>query len=532
MLTEIRLDKFKAFKELQQIPMKKITLLYGPNSAGKSSIIQSLLLLKQTMSEIEQDNSVLITKGKMVNLGNYREMVYSHDIKEKITIYNEFENVFKVLYASKRIRDTIQKAGYETVYSVKDINQITLDSIKVYINNDSTPFAVLEKTEKKVLGFRKKLYRVNSIRKTTGELFEITYLDKDHELLKEYFDLFMANLPNLMSQISKEIESGEQYLELRKSRKDSTVNKSQNLQSYFKEIENMKKELQTMHNYDYDKYYLDVLNLAKKNFFSIDGFLIGSVTLMETEDDKSHTIISRYQRDILNVEELIYAVSVGYKSMMDSIIYLGPLREYPERHYIFSGVSPTNVGKSGKFTSDLLFLNEDLKKEVNEWLKRFGIDYSVIIKNINDDNVSDVYSMRLNDEKNQISVSPLDVGFGISQILPIIVQSLISKNSIICIEQPEIHIHPRLQTVFGSFISEVIDKGNQFIIETHSEHIILRLKKLIREGKLKNDDVSVIYVDRTENGSKCLELRLDKSGNFIDDWPDGFFEDGYDEVFS
>ena len=59
----------------------------------------------------------------------------------------------------------------------------------------------------------------------------------------------------------------------------------------------------------------------------------------------------------------------------------------------------------------------------------------------------------------------------------------------------------------------------------------MRLKRLIREGKLTNDDVCVIYVQRTKNGSKCLELRLDEDGDFIDEWPDGFFEDGYKEVF-
>jgi predicted ATPase len=110
---------------------------------------------------------------------------------------------------------------------------------------------------------------------------------------------------------------------------------------------------------------------------------------------------------------------------------------------------------------------------------------------------------------------------------------MLSRNSTLLIEQPEIHIHPRLQAELGSLLAECIKPPfeNQFIIETHSEHLILRLQKLIRKGELKPEDISVIYVDRGTEGSKCLHLRLDEEGDFIDEWPGGFFEEDFNEIF-
>lgn len=279
-------------------------------------------------------------------------------------------------------------------------------------------------------------------------------------------------------------------------------------------------------NEDINILYDKLIKFSKCLIIDVNGFLISGVGIDRKVKYDEVNMINGFE-----IDGLLMLTAVNYRKEVSSITYLGPLREYPERHYIFSGSSPINVGKSGKNMTDMLFMNKPLIKEVNEWLDRFEINYNMQINKIEDSEITDVYSMSLIDKINNVSVSPLDVGFGISQILPIIVQSLISKNSCICIEQPEIHIHPKLQTIFGSFLAQCIKQNNQFIIETHSEHILLRLKRLIKEGKLTNDDVCVVYVDRTQNGSKCTELRLDEDGDFIDEWPDDFFEEGYKEMF-
>ena len=118
--------------------------------------------------------------------------------------------------------------------------------------------------------------------------------------------------------------------------------------------------------------------------------------------------------------------------------------------------------------------------------------------------------------------------------MPIITQAFKSENNTILVEEPEIHLHPKAQATLGEmFAVAAKERNNTFVIETHSENLLLRLERLIRLGKLSKDDVSVIYVDKNENGSYCIPLILDDEGDItnINDVPDGFFEEGFDELF-
>jgi predicted ATPase len=133
-------------------------------------------------------------------------------------------------------------------------------------------------------------------------------------------------------------------------------------------------------------------------------------------------------------------------------------------------------------------------------------------------------------------VSPADVGFGISQSLPVIVQLVTSRNAVIAVEQPEIHIHPGLQTRLADLIIESTARetaANQVLIETHSEHLMLRLQRRVREGKLSPNDLSVLYVDWNgdEQTAEVVQLPLDAEGSFLEPWPRGFFAERYDEIF-
>jgi len=148
------------------------------------------------------------------------------------------------------------------------------------------------------------------------------------------------------------------------------------------------------------------------------------------------------------------------------------------------------------------------------------------------------------DQSTTTVVSHRDVGIGISQVLPVLVSCYSLKNQIIAIEQPEIHLHPALQAELGDvFIQSALgEQHNTFLLESHSEHLILRIIRRIRDtadGKLPSgvpavraNDVSLLYIEPTNEGAIVRAMGLDAEGEFIDPWPGGFFEEGFRERFA
>ena len=195
------------------------------------------------------------------------------------------------------------------------------------------------------------------------------------------------------------------------------------------------------------------------------------------------------------------------------------------------------MGLKGENTPFVLSNNPKLQDQLNTWLNQLGIQYSINAENANwkGSIVSggDAVLLSLSPKNNpNTRVTLNDVGFGINQILPIIVQALIQQNGTLMIEQPEIHLHPKLQGEISDLMIETHKKNNlNWIVETHSEMLILRLLKRIREGTLKSSDVSVIYVDQTESGEAIIhKLPIDEKGSFVDRWPNGFFEETFNEL--
>ena len=218
---------------------------------------------------------------------------------------------------------------------------------------------------------------------------------------------------------------------------------------------------------------------------------------------------------------------------LGALFPLGPFRKPPSRWYIFTGTTPQDVGYEGHLLPDLLFRQRNLRENTNEWLRKLDIGYEIKIRHLGDRS-SDLFELRLVDtrRKSPVEVGLSDVGFGISQILPLVVQSLAATDQIISVEQPEVHIHPRLQADFGDLLIEAIKepRRNQFIIETHSEHLALRLQKRVREKTISPTDISVVYVSRGPNGATVQPLRLDEEGDFMDDFPGGFFPERLREL--
>jgi hypothetical protein len=219
-----------------------------------------------------------------------------------------------------------------------------------------------------------------------------------------------------------------------------------------------------------------------------------------------------------------------------SIRYLGPLRALPDELVAIRGVSARYLGAAGEQTGQALAAKPELIEEVNAWFSRFSIPYqlefSVAVFG-DDEDGPQAGMLLLRHSSSGTLVSMRQVGFGIGQVMPVLVQSLLSVDDLIVIEQPELHLHPALQSELGDlFINACNERGNRFLIETHSEHLLMRLGRRIREGAIPPDFVKVIYVDTRADGTAAIrELSLDEDGALIDGWPGGFFDQDLTEIF-
>lgn len=240
-----------------------------------------------------------------------------------------------------------------------------------------------------------------------------------------------------------------------------------------------------------------------------------------------------------NLERVAREMTQVLRSHLRKLVYLGPTRDYPERLRLFSESPTTDVGASGQHMGEALFSRPHLVGLVDAQLREFGVPYRLDVRRLDGfgEEGGAAYALRLVDTRNGAKLSLRDVGFGLSQVLPVIVQSVMAKDQVILIEQPELHLHPRLQAALGTLFGDAIGegRGNQFIVETHSEHLVLRLQRHVRRGRVRPEDVAILFVEPDPTGEATgawvRHLRLDDEGDFIDDWPGSFFEESFEEVF-
>jgi hypothetical protein len=235
-------------------------------------------------------------------------------------------------------------------------------------------------------------------------------------------------------------------------------------------------------------------------------------------------------------------IDLEFEELFESICYLGPLREYPRRQYIWAGGRPTDVGRRGERVVDALLASRELgelispgykmrritvEERVARWLKTIGLITSFRVERISPE--SNLYRVRVQTRQSS-SVSLPDVGFGVSQVLPVITLCYFApEGSIIILEQPEIHLHPRVQAALADVLIDAVrTRGVQVIVESHSEHLLARLQRRIAEQGIASEDVALYFFSRGGADSHIEPLDVDTYGN-ITNWPADFFGDEISE---
>jgi len=231
--------------------------------------------------------------------------------------------------------------------------------------------------------------------------------------------------------------------------------------------------------------------------------------------------------------DFLAELSHQFDELMSSISYVGPLRDRPRRRYQWQGSSPTFVGPRGESTvaailaarrQNRIIKARGFEENLGYWLQRMGLIDNFAVVEIGSG--TNLYELRVSVAGSPISVSITDVGFGISQVLPVLVQVFYSSpGTPVILEQPEIHLHPAAQSALGDvLLGAVKDNGAQLIVETHSEHLLHRIQRRIAEEGISKDDVALYFIDAADGRSEIHELKVDEYGN-ITNWPQDFFGD-------
>lgn len=565
-IKSLHLENFKAFGERVVVPMAPITLILGENSAGKSSILQALHLLKQTHES--RDPCAILSPSLehgIVELGSVPELLFDHDEDRilKIRIVFDFEAGPLPLWYLLLLEDgpaagprRLETGGLELQFGYSADNQeISLCSLLV-VNSDTEAIARFERpgssTDPFVTGLWKYYgdphfshpgFAPDPNKETysgpqTIHLLQCTSVTESEEFWRGSFEYATKE----RDQIVDGLEAVLQQLRGRGLDAPDKWDEMLDGQLVLHGVEGLEGAIEF---YGSDFSLADFIFRMGRHQVGQGIAVRGFVELDWAGDDFWGHFPERYVQErpdaydvnnddaIQDIRSLTLRYSSQLEKLLSKILPIGPYRNPPGRWFNYSGTRPRDVGYRGEDLADMLFKDPELVVKANKWLKRLDTGYELDIVAANT-RYSHLYEVRLRDlrRKTPVDVSLKDVGFGISQILPVIVQCLAENGRIISIEQPEVHVHPRLQANLGDLLAESIHKqdSNQCIIETHSEHLVLRLQRLVRTGILEAQDVSIVYVSRGEAGSDVERLRLDDSGNFLDDWPGGFFTERLDEL--
>lgn len=562
-----------AFKDEQELPLRPITLLYGPNSSGKSSIIQSLLLLSHGLRGGSIDTACVRAAPDAPDLGGLHH--FSHN--------NNWRTDVKISLQLQAGDWSGCKAAAESELGVGGVAKTATRGMDVLLSATD----VLDCAFKLGTGFD---FSIN------GELLVAFGKNIKEADLSPWVPRPSAGFPEVRNPappptfpdgrnlVPTHDPFSENYEELRciAERVELDHSAVRRWISQWYEIAT-KKNLSP-------GVWSSACKAARKTLFlsaSLDGILPSTVgwrtAFMPGKavrgEDENNPLSEDVRRVLALFEEfvyrLIYAVRVRLSDLIEALVYLGPLRSYSGRRVMNLSPAAESVEAGGDVLSSALVADPELLMQVNQWMQeRLGLltPYRLLIRQFFESEKirksfkrdlrefqragfsakwflkgffqrhGVLLEIALQDVRSKVLLSQRDVGVGISQILPILITALGTRNRWHLVEQPELHLHPAHQAELAElFIESALgDRGNRFVIETHSEHLLLRIMKRIREQAagtarpdapaISHNDISVVYVEPTKNGSLIRHMPLNARGELVNDWPGGFFEEGLREL--
>ncbi len=440
MLTELQFTNFKSWPQAK-LECGKITGVFGTNSSGKTSLLQFLLLLKQTKDATDRAIALELN-GDLVQLGTVRDAIHQHDEDRAIQFNFSFQliNALQLTDPSDKANSVITRGGDLSI-----------------------------RTE---IGVRRRAPYTKKIAYTLGDM---TFALEPRDSESHAFDLIASS---------------------------SSADKSS-----FRFVRTQGRAWQLpgpIKSYAFPD--------QARTFFQNSGFLAD--------------------------------LEKNYENALDHIYYLGPLRQPPERDYLWARSQPSDVGIKGEKSIDAILaateakLTRNLKPKAHHmpfqqmiayWLREMGMIDSFRVAEIAEG--SNLWRAHVRTRPGASEVLLTDVGFGVSQVLPVItLLQYVPEGSTVVLEQPEIHLHPLAQAALADVIVQAaMHRKVQVILESHSEHLLLRLQRRIAEEVIAPSDVKLYFCDAPRGVSTLTPLDVDLYGN-IRNWPEKFMGDAFGET--
>ena len=431
MLTHIRMKNFKSWADSGEVVLAPLTGFFGTNSSGKSSLLQMLLLLKQTIGRGE----VLFfgDESSLVNLGSFNEAIFRYNRDETILLEfaSKLQEPFKIEIPEENLGEYRSYPPYQ-------------------IDNFTFSTAVREKADSLIvesLSYEVDEASNSHLRYFTGHRFPIFGVTWEDGILSDY--------------------RGQ-----------------------------------------------EVGSVRIKNCYGASP----------PGPQPSQKILAQF--------------SSAFERQFSHVYYLGPARVTPQRCYHWEGTHSQDTGQWGDKAIDALLsarvkrlkthYNEksfQIEERVSEWLRDMALAHAFSLESSDNGDGRD-YEVRIKKDSVSPEVTLVDMGYGLSQFLPVLVLCYYApEGSTLILEQPGIHLHPKVQSQLADLLIEVVTERNlQVLVESHSEHLLNRLQRRIAEEQISVDKTA-LYFCRNERGvSACERLEIDEFGN-IANWPENFFGD-------
>lgn len=542
LIRSLALRNFKGFSDEVRIELRPITLLFGANSAGKSSVLQALQYMREILERQNVNADRTLQGGDAVDLGGFLNLVNGRDSQKQIEIAVEME--LGATSIPELVPDAFEdwQTSDEQVWWMYD----TLQNIRREVKTVAIRLSIgwNEQREQPIV----QGYEIA----TNGEWCLSIASNRDGRdaqmRINHANSIFMVDAPDgeeLLSLLD-DFVNPEDLAQPVERPEDSQPTQSPGKTSILPPLFRAVQEAGLERPGDGLRAWLTGFRGALPR--------LDQMLFIPAPGAKGVENVYMVREFTAFLSWLTVGPALLLREQLGQMRYIGPLRRIPPRGLEVSLTKSDSAWSDGMAAWETLVTgSQDLVERVSDWMQspaKLGTGYAVTRKAYQEFDPNHPVPQPIGPIRKRaqlvdgsgMTLQLQDVGVGISQVLPVVVAAQDGSASVVCIEQPELHIHPAVQVGLGDlFIDGAVNQGLSFLIETHSEHLILRLLRRIREtaeltSKVIDQPLSPaligVYCLNKRNGAVAIdEIPVTNDGDFAKPWPHGFFDERGAELF-